>query len=56
MSSSVNFLAAVAGGVGHPRVIGLSVKMEQGKPETVNWNPNTRLAATARVIVKAYGA
>jgi hypothetical protein len=31
-------------------VIGLSVKMEQGKPETVNRNPNTRLAATARVI------
>jgi hypothetical protein len=30
--------------------------MEQGKPETVYWNPNTRLAATARVIAKAYGA
>ena len=31
---------------------GLSVKMEQGKPETVYWNPNTRLAATARVITR----
>jgi hypothetical protein len=33
-------------------VNGLSVKMEQGKPETVYWNPNTRLAATARVITR----
>jgi hypothetical protein len=27
-------LATVAGGVRHTRVIGLSVKIEQGKPET----------------------